>query len=74
MEPINIDEIVVLENDKEYYVVDIINHDNKKYVYLISEAKEVMLALEKVENGEVFLETLDDAKLTEELLKKLIHK
>lgn len=73
MEPINKGEAITLDNNKEYYVVDIIYDNGKKYVYLISDDEEVILGEEKTEYGEVSIETLDDQDKIAEILSKIIE-
>ena len=54
-------EAVFIENDKEYIIVDIIEKENQRYIYMLNkEDAEVMIAKEINEDGEIILETLDN--------------
>jgi len=53
---------VILENEKEYYVVDKIESDNNFYIYLsnIDDPKDFVARKEIEEDGKTFLVGLDD--------------
>jgi hypothetical protein len=72
METINRGEAITFDDGKEYYVVDILHENNKKYVYLISDDEEVMLGEEIVENGEISVETLDDQNMIKDIISKML--
>lgn len=67
MKRITKDEIITLDNDKEYFVVEIVEQGDIHYLYLVNESDEdVILAEETVKNGELVIETVNDSdKITE---------
>lgn len=70
MERIEIDEAITLDDDKEYYVVEIVEQEGHRYLYLVNEAAtEVLVAEEIVEGEDVFVETLDDQSKIAEIVK-----
>ena len=58
----NIGQIVKLDDNKEYIIVDKLNFHNVNYVYLITNSKplEIMIAVEKVKDGKIILEEVKD--------------
>jgi len=66
--------LITFDDGIDYYVVDVIYDDNKKYVYLISDEDEnqVLLGEEIIENDEVIIETLDDKEKIKEIMGKII--
>ena len=64
--------VVTLDNQEDYIVLDKIEHQNKTYVYLTNE-KEILLRKRIKENDEVVLEeleNLDEVKLAFSLFFK----
>ena len=56
---LEIGELVKLNNDKEYIVVNIMNLHNVRYVFLVSNFKplEIVIASEKIKGNQEFIET-----------------
>ena len=70
MDRITKGEAITLDNDIEYVVVDAVELDNKRYLYLVDETqKEVVIAEEIIENDEIIIETLDDINKIMEISK-----
>jgi hypothetical protein len=70
MERITKDEAITLDNNKEYYVVEIVEQDNKRYLYLVNEEDtDVIVAEELIEGDEIIIETLDDEEKIKEIVK-----
>lgn len=70
-------EIVTLDNNKEYLVYDVIQKNNKKYIYLSSNTDdikdlEVLICEEKIENDNVILELLTDKNEITEIANELV--
>ena len=59
---LEIGEIVKLNDDKEFIVVNIINLHNVRYVFLISNFKpiEIVIATEKIKDENIVLEEVKD--------------
>ncbi len=74
MEPVEKNEVLTLDNGKEYYVIDIINDEGKKYIFLSTDEKEndVILGEEIIENGEVYIETVDDPEIIKKIMTKIV--
>ncbi|MDD3821984.1 MAG: DUF1292 domain-containing protein [Bacilli bacterium] len=73
-EGINKDELVTFDDGTEYFVIDIVHHNNQKYIYFAKEDKkvEVFIAKEVIEDGKLIVEVLDDGPEKEEVMKKLL--
>lgn len=58
----DIGNIVKLDDNKEYIVVDKLNFHSVNYVYLVTNSKplEIMIAVLKEENGKITLEEVKD--------------
>ncbi|HHT38552.1 MAG TPA: hypothetical protein GXZ95_03975 [Mollicutes bacterium] len=70
MERITKGELITLEDDARYVVVEVVEKDNKRYLYLVDETqKEVVIAEEIIENDEIIIETLDDINKIMEISK-----
>lgn len=70
MERLQKGEFITLDDNKEYYVVEIVEQGDKKYLYLVNDnPASVVVAEEIVENDEVFIETLDDQNKIGEIVK-----
>lgn len=67
MKRITKDEIITLDNDSEYFVVEIVEQGDIHYLYLVNESDEdVILVEETVKDGELVIETVNDSnKITE---------
>ena len=59
---LEVGQIVKLDNDKEYMIVNIMNLHNIRYVFLISNFKplEIVIATEKIKNENIILEEVKD--------------
>jgi len=59
---LEVGEIVKLDNDKEYIVINIINLHNIRYVFLISNFKplDIVIATEKIKDEDIVLEEVKD--------------
>lgn len=59
---INIGQVVKLDDNKEYIVLNKMNLHNINYIYLVTIEKptEILIATEKVENDNVMLEEIKD--------------
>lgn len=59
---LEVGEIVKLNEDKEYIVVNIINLHNIRYVFLISNSKplDIVIATEKIKDENIVLEEIKD--------------
>ena len=67
--------IITLDNDIEYVVVDAVELDNKRYLYLVSEDKnEVLVAEEIIEDNDIFVETLTDMEKVREISKIVVER
>ena len=70
MERITKDEAITLENNKEYSVVEIVEQDGKRYLYLVNEEDvDVIVAEEIIEGEDIIIETLDDVEKIREIVK-----
>ena len=74
MEPIELYDIITLEDGEEYTAIKILNEDNNKYLLLAWTNEDENIDLEKIrivkeikKNDKILIEEVDD----EELLKKL---
>ncbi len=59
---VEIGEIVTLDDNKEYVVINKINLHNVNYVFLITTSKplEILIVTEKIVNGEIVLDEIKD--------------
>jgi len=70
MERITKNEAITLENNKEYNVVEIVEQDGKRYLYLVNEEDvDVIVAEEIIEGEDIIIETLDDVEKIKEIVK-----
>ena len=69
MEKLNFGETAVLDNNKEFVCFASIEENGNSYVYLVSNFKplEVRFAKQTLNNGELFLEIIEDEALKERL-------
>ncbi|HHX16608.1 MAG TPA: hypothetical protein GX725_01670 [Mollicutes bacterium] len=75
MDRITKGEAITLDNDIEYVVVDAVELDNKRYLYLVSEDKnEVLVAEEIIEDNDIFVETLTDMEKVREISKIVVER
>jgi hypothetical protein len=75
MERITKGETITLDDDKRYVVVEIVEQDNKRYLYLVNESqKEVVVAEEIIENNDIIVEALDDINKIMEISKIVLER
>ena len=69
------EELITLEDNKEYYVVDIVELE-ERYLYLINkdDKKDIMLAKETIENNESYVEEVEDEEKKREIFKILYER
>ena len=67
IERLNIGEMITLDDDKEYAVMEVVEEGDKHYLYLVNEKeKEFLVAQEIIDNNEIYIENvLDENKKTE---------
>lgn len=67
IERLNIGEMITLDDDKEYVVMEVVEEGDKHYLYLVNEKeKEFLVAQEIIDNNEIYIENvLDENKKTE---------
>jgi hypothetical protein len=76
MEPIIKGEKVTLDNNKQFYVVDIVYDDNQKYIYFANDddGLEIMLGKESIlDNGEVIIEPVSDEEEIKRIMIKIVN-
>ena len=71
---IKVGEIVELNDNKKYMVLNKINLHNINYVYLITMEKpvEILIATEKIEDGEIVLDEIKDNDELDYVLSQLV--
>ena len=71
---IKVGEIVELNDNKKYMVLNKINLHNINYVYLITMEKpvEILIATEKIEDGEIVLDEIMDNDDLDYVLSQLV--
>jgi ABC-type uncharacterized transport system permease subunit len=63
-------EYITLDNNKEYFVVEIVEQEDKRYLYLVSEKDvQVVVAEEIIDGDDIFVETIDDKEKITEIVK-----
>jgi len=69
------DELITLDDNKEYYVVDTVKLD-VNYLYLINkdDKKDIIVAKEIIENNETFIEIEDSEEKLKEVFKILYER
>lgn len=61
MDRIEKGEKLTLDNNKEYGVVDIVEQEGKRYLYLVNPIDiEVFIAEEKITNNEIYMELVEE--------------
>ena len=70
---LEIGELVKLNNDKEYIVVNIMNLHNVRYVFLVSNFKplEIVIASEKIKGNQIVLEEIKDNNELDYILNQI---
>ena len=69
----NVEDIITLDNNKEYLILDKAEFDNNKYLYCVGISKDEKLTDEYVylkeieENNEFFIEEVNDEKILKNL-------
>jgi hypothetical protein len=75
MEQIVKNDTITLDDNKRYIVVEIVEQDNKRYLYLVNEnQKEVVIAEEIIEGNDIIIETLDDIEKIKEISKIVVER
>ena len=71
---INVGQVIKLSDDKDYMVLNKINLHNINYVYLITMEKpvEILIATEKIEDGEIVLDEIKDNDELDYILSQLV--
>lgn len=71
---VEVGEIVTLNDNKEYIVVNKINLHNINYVYMVTNSKpvEILIATEKNINGQITLEEIKDNEELDYVLSQLV--
>ena len=69
---LEVGEIVKLDDDKEYIVVNIMNLHNVRYVFLVTNSKplEIVVASEKLKGEDIVLEEVKDNEELDYVLSK----
>ena len=68
-------ESITLDNNKEYFVVEVVEQENKRYLYLVNEQfKEVVVAEEIIEGNDIIIETLTDANKMQEIARIVVER
>ncbi len=64
-------ELITLENNEEYIVMNNINYNDKNYVLLITSKAPISIkvAIEKIEDNKINLNIVENSKEIEELIK-----
>jgi len=70
---IEVGQVISLNNNKEYIVVNKMSLHNINYVYLITNSKplEIMIATEKLVNGDIVLDEIKNNDELDYVLSKL---
>jgi hypothetical protein len=75
MERITKGETITLDDNKRYVVVEVVEQDNKRYLYLVNAAhNEVVVAEEIVEGNDIIVESLDDISKIMEISKIVLER
>jgi hypothetical protein len=75
MERITKGETITLDDDKRYVVVEIVEQDNKRYLYLVRDThKEIVIAEEIIEGNDIIVESLDDINKIIEISKIVLER
>jgi hypothetical protein len=75
MERIAKGEVITLEDNNEYIVLDVVELEGRRYLYLVDEkSQKVIVAEEIIEGNDIIIETLDDQKRIEEIVKIVIER
>lgn len=71
---LEIGEIVKLNKDKEYIVINVIDLHNARYVFLISNSKplDIVVATEKINGEDIILEEVKDNNELDYILSQLV--
>lgn len=75
MEHVTIGESLTLDNDKVYGVIDIVESNNKRYLYLVNPTDvDVLIAEEVLEGDQMYIETIEDKNLIKEISQLVFAK
>jgi len=70
MDRISKDEVITLEDNIEYYVIDTVLEEDTNYLYLaqVNDPKQIMIAKEVVEGEDLIVEELEDGEKKKEII------
>lgn len=74
MEKLERNEAIILDEEHEYYVVEVVELEGHVYVYLVNEKEEVMLAEQLEEDGEMIIETVEDQELVTKIMQTVMER
>ncbi len=71
MEHLTKGEAITLDNDLEYYVVEVVEEGSERYLYLVGDGDDadVIIAKEIIEGDDILIETLEDQEKIMEIVK-----
>lgn len=70
MERIGKGEEITLDDNKDYYVFDVVEQSDKRYLYLVNQKeKELLIAEELIDNDDIIIETVTDENKIMEIVK-----
>jgi hypothetical protein len=75
MERITKGETITLDNGKEFVTVEIVEQDDKRYLYLVNEElREVVITEEIIENNDIIIKALKDVNKMKEIAKIVLER
>jgi hypothetical protein len=75
MERITKGETITLDNGKEFVTVEIVEQEDKRYLYLVNEElREVVIAEEIIENNDIIIKVLKDVSKMQEIAKIVLER
>ena len=66
------DNEIILIDGKDYVVLNRINYKNNTYLYVMNEDKEFSVLKEDTENGDTYIESVNDVELVKEILQVIL--
>ena len=66
------DNEIILIDGKDYAVLNRINYKNNTYLYVMNEDKEFSVLKEDTENGDTYIESVNDVELVKEILQVIL--
>ena len=66
-------ELIELDNNEQYIVMDTMNYNNSNYIFLITRTSpiSIKIAEEKIKDNSINLEMVENSNLIEKLIKVL---